>query len=138
MAQLRAFILTNGSARFDVWADPVPPSDAAQAPAESAPPVERFRTMKRAGWRKWEQALETGGPGWRYFLTAEGKNEALAGLAPRDALRKMVDLGHIVPPDSGTDAERGNLSKLYNVPGHPKVRLYQVGSALLSSTEDSD
>ena len=136
VAQLRAFILKHGGARFDIWNEA--PPDAAQVETETPPPFEKFRTQHRAGWRRWEQELENGRPGWRYFLTADGMNEALAGLASREARRTLAALGYIVPPDGGADAERGNLSKVYKVPGHPNTRLYQIGVGLLASEEGAD
>ncbi len=138
VAQLRAFIAANGAARFDVWAD-APTSDAAQVdPAESAlPPSERFRTMKRAGWRRWEVG-EGGRMHWRYYLTAEGFNEALAGLAPKDARRTLVTAGYLIRPSSGADADRGNTATVYTVPGVGKVRLYLISGTILASEEGAD
>ena len=137
VAQLRAFILKNGSARFDVWLD-APPAEAAQVDTETPPPFEKFRIQHRAGWRRWEQALENGRSGWRYFLTAEGLNEALAGLASREARRTLAGLGYIVPPDGGADAERGNLSKVYK---YRAIRTYastNIGAGLLASVDGAD
>ena len=136
VAQLRAFILANGSARFDRWDDP-PTNEATQAEPDSLPPAERFRTMKRAGWRRWE-STEGARPGWRYYLTSDGLNEALAGLAPKEARRTLVMQGYLIPPKNAADADRGNTAALFTVPGHGKVRLYKVAPAILASTEGAD
>jgi uncharacterized protein (DUF927 family) len=136
VGQLRSFILANGSARFELWVD-ASATAAAQVETETLPPVEKFRTQKRAGWRRWA-ADEGAPPDWHYYLTAEGLNEALTGLAPREARRTLVAAGYLLPPKSGADAERGNTSGLYRVPGHGKVRLYRVASTILAATEGAD
>lgn len=136
--QLRGFLLANGAARFDVWSD-APVVDAVECDpgGSDLPPIERFRTMKRAGWRRWE-AGERGQRSWCYYLTAEGLNEALVGLGGRDARRTLVRLGYLVPPKNAADGDRGNLSSSYSVPGHGKVRLYRISNSILDGSEGID
>jgi uncharacterized protein (DUF927 family) len=134
VGQLRAFILSNGPTRFDRWVDS-PSTTAAQVDADTSPPSEGFRPPKRVGWRRWE-AGEGGRMGWCHYLTAEGLNEALTGLAPREARRTLVAAGYLLPPTSGVDAERGNTAGLYKVPGlDGKVRLYRISPVILAAAE---
>ena len=93
--------------------------------------------MKRAGWRRWEPT-EGGRSGWHYYLTSDGLNEALAGLAPKEARRTLVTQGYLIPPKNSSDADRGNTSALFTVPAHGKVRLYRIAPAILASTDGSD
>jgi uncharacterized protein (DUF927 family) len=133
--QLRAFISEHGSARFDVWMDRAGTEDR-QAELEETAPHERFRTMKRAGWRRWEP-LTCGGMGWRYYLTAEGMAEAMSGLSPSESKRTLLDLGHLVASKAPTDVERGIIPASMRVPGHPRTRLYQVGDGLMETTDSA-
>ena len=137
VAQLRAFISQNGSARFEIWGNASRPDEAAQVDDDSTPPTERFRTMKRAGWRRFE-AVEGGRPSWCYYLTADGMNEALAGLAPKESKRILAKQGYLILPNIASDVGRGNTSAAYAVPGHGKVRLYRINPAIMASTEGDD
>lgn len=132
VAQLRAFLLANGTARFDTWVD-APLADAAQVETNASPPTEKFRTQKRAGWRRWQVEADRGV--WHHYLTAEGLSEALDGLPRREAKRTLVQGGYLVPPKAGADAERNNLAGVYTVPGHGKVRLYQIAPSILATAE---
>lgn len=133
---LRSFILANGSARFDIWAD-APLPDAAQVEPDPCPPAERFRTQKRAGWRRWE-VCEGGRVAWCYYLTGDGMKEALAGLAFREARKTLVKLNYLMPSKNATDVKNGVLAASYSVPGHSKTRLYQINPSILATTEGSD
>lgn len=135
LAQLRAFIAQHGGSRFADWLDAPPARAADLDPDPGLPPPERFRTVNRAGWRRWEPGAG-GVMAWRYYLTAEGLNEALAGLSPRESRRHLAERGFIVAP-SGYDAARGNLSRSYTVPGQGKVRLYAIAPDILALDERS-
>lgn len=135
VAQLRAFITKHGDSRFQTWPDKALLETQNENDA-NAPPSQRFRTVQSAGWRRWE-AHENGRMAWRYYLSAEGMREALASLPQRESRNVLAERGFIVRPQASADAKRGNLAGLYTVHGHGKVRLYQIGGALLSS-DDGD
>ena len=126
--QLRNFVLGAASARFEDWHDP---SAETQASDTSKPPIERFRTQNRAGWRRYAK-LADGRSGWRYYLTGPGMNEAMQGLSFRDALKVLADAGMIVPSARTYDAGSGVLAQLLNVPGVGRVRLYQLSDDVLA------
>ncbi len=134
--QLRAFVARHGSARFEVWADsvqalPGEPSDPAH------PPAERFRTQNRAGWRRW-QMLEDSRHGWVYFLTPDGMNEALAGLAFRESVQTLAELGIVLPSRAAADARVGRVAGRHRVPGQGQVRLYELAPSLLGTEDGTD
>ena len=130
--QLRNFIARHGDARFLVWGEARSSGTGGQSDdADDLPPVQRFRTQQAVGWRRWEPS-EHGGFAWRYFLTSDGLDEALAGLSKREARRVLAGAGHIIPPQSGVDAQRGNLAASYAVPGFGKIRLFKLGADLLA------
>jgi putative DNA primase/helicase len=127
--QLRGFISRHGSARFQVWQD-APSHEAAQAePSNEAPPPERFRVQQRAGFKRW-MPHEGGRMGWRYYMTAEGMKEALAGLALREALKTLAELGHVVPSKAASDVRRNAIMGAHAVPGEGKLRLYELSDDL--------
>jgi putative DNA primase/helicase len=133
--QLFAFVARHGSARFDQWFDtPHPGSEQIDPNGDPAPPPERFRTQNRAGWRRW-QRTETGEHAWRFYLTAEGMKEALMGLAPRDSVRTLARMGLIVSSQAPSDIKRNNIPGLHTVPGHGKMRLYELRSDILASAD---
>lgn len=127
VAQLRDFIAKNGEARFERWVDPVQ-ADAAQS-EESQPPGERFRTQNRAGWKRWMKG-DGGRYEWRYFLTAEGMSEALAGLNRRNAVQTLIETGYLLPG-------KAKNSAVISPPGHRNVRAYEVKASILG-TEEGD
>lgn len=127
VAQLRDFIAKNGEARFERWVDPVQ-GDAAQS-EESQPPGERFRTQNRAGWKRWMKG-DGGRYEWRYFLTAEGMSEALAGLNRRNAVQTLIETGYLLPG-------KAKNSAVISPPGHRNVRAYEVKASILG-TEEGD
>jgi uncharacterized protein (DUF927 family) len=132
--QLRSFIARHGAARFEDWKDREPPpgQQGDDAPVQ---PNERFRTGNRAGWRRWVQRDDDTW-GWRYFLTKDGMNEALAGLAPREAKRTLADLGLIVASQADSDLAAGVLASALAVPGAGKVRLYRIADDILKGGDD--
>jgi hypothetical protein len=132
--QLRAFIARHGSARFQDWKSEEP-APGQQADAKPVAPQERFRTVNRAGWRRWVQR-DDGTSVWRYYLTSEGMNEALTGLSGREARKTLADLGLIVPPDVEGDRSRGVLSGSVAVPGEGRVRLYRIADDILKGGDD--
>nr|WP_231100471.1 DUF927 domain-containing protein [Gluconobacter potus] len=127
VAQLRDFIAKNGEARFERWVDPAQ-GDAAQS-EESQPPGERFRTQNRAGWKRWMKG-DGGRYEWRYFLTAEGMSEALAGLNRRNAVQTLIETGYLLPG-------KAKNSAVISPPGHRNVRAYEVKASILG-TEEGD
>lgn len=133
VGQLRAFIVKHGDSRFLVWRDRAALDAQAEAD-ESLPPPERFRTVQAAGWKRWEKSV-TGAMAWRYYLTAEGLKEALAGLPQHESRQVLTERGFIAPPDGAADQKRRNKAGVFSVPGHGKVRLYRIGDGLLESTE---
>ncbi|MBU8538720.1 DUF927 domain-containing protein [Falsiroseomonas tokyonensis] len=135
MRKLRDFLLSHGPSRFEVWADRNSRRQDAedrggdgQEDHAGTPPPERFRAIKRAGWRRW-QVNPADAQDWRwvYYVTSEGMAEALAGLNPRAAMRVLVERGHVIP---GAD---GKSSKALSVAGVGKTRLYEIAPALLAT-----
>jgi putative DNA primase/helicase len=122
--QLRAFMAAHGSSRFETWAEAAP---EAQNPS-AEPPIERFRTMNRVGWRRWE-IDQAGVGGWRHYMTPDGMRETLAGLDYKPALADLVRRGLILP---GGD---GRSSALMTVRGYGKQRLYRISPDALSAGE---
>jgi uncharacterized protein (DUF927 family) len=127
--QLRDFVLGAASARFEDWH--IAPVDA-QVVDTSKPPVERFRTQNRVGWRQFGP-LASGRSGWRYFLTAPGMSEALKGLSIKDAVRTLAASGLIVSSTRPSDVSKGVHAITQNVPGLGKVRLYQLADDILAA-----
>jgi uncharacterized protein (DUF927 family) len=135
VAQLRAFITRHSSARFEVWHEPQP-NPAAQVESESdLPPPERFRVQQRAGWKRWAGRESGRRAQWIFLLTSEGLHEALSGLGFRDAVKTLVELGHVVPSRGASDARTNVIAGLHQVPGHGKVRLYEIADGLLAGIE---
>jgi len=105
--------------------------------AQPASPIERFRIQNRAGWRRWEKGPDDIEPHWHYFLIADGLNEALAGLAPRESRNMLASLGYIVRPKPA-DRKHAPLAAVFTVPNHGKVRLYRIGAGRLASADGVD
>jgi putative DNA primase/helicase len=130
VAQLRTFIGKHGPSRFEEWKERAL-NEAAQGNPDINAPAERFRTPQRAGWRRWVAEAD-GRHAWRYFLTADGMAEALAGLDKKAAHRVLIERGHLIPGSGGKTAG------VFTPPGHgAKVRLYQVRSSILGA-DDGD
>ena len=136
VAQLRDFLTRHGDSRFQEWREPG--HDESQSSAQragndedpSAPPAsERFRTVGRAGWRR-RRSNSMGDPdAWHYYLTADGMNEALAGLDRRRAMEELVRRAFIQP------GSNNKLARSVSPPGHPKIRLYHVLPEILSADD---
>jgi len=120
--QLRKFIAENKSSRFEDWK---PPPESQQEPDEVAPPVEKFRTMKSVGWRKFVAGE------YLYLLTTTGIHEALEGLNFKAALKVLVARGLILPRSPKETATT------LRVPGAGPQKLYQVPSAVISAEPDT-
>ena len=86
--QLAAFIARHGSARFEEWRDS-PATDETSEGTSVLPPLERSRTINRAGWRRWV-ADGTDGACWLYYILPSAMREALAGLDFRASLKVLV------------------------------------------------
>lgn len=123
LTQMRAFMTAHASSRFEDWREPDP---AAQSEDMARPPHERFRTVKRVGWRRWVQQ-DDGRYVWVYYLLADGMREALTGLDFRAALKVLVDEGFLIP------GAGGKTSQTANPPGHVKVRAYVLLGAILGA-----
>jgi uncharacterized protein (DUF927 family) len=131
--QLRKFVAEHGGSRFDDWGERIL-QDGEQPDPNAPPPVPRFRTINRAGWRRFigpDQAGGEQGGQWHYFFTTDGMHEALAGLTYKDALKVLVSRGMVLP---GSGAE---IARSLTVPGVGKQRLYQVPSSVMSATVDA-
>nr|WP_243444431.1 DUF927 domain-containing protein [Acetobacter persici] len=122
--KLRDFISRNASARFEDWIDKSA-EEQPQSGENGEPPKERYRTMNRAGWRRWVKAPD-GRYVWLYLLTSDGMNEALNGVSARDAKQMLVDRGLLIK------AKDGKFSELLRPPGQGQVRLYQVHHDILA------
>ncbi len=132
--QLRNFILRHGDSRFMRWHDKNDP--AAQAEVDDTqPPVERFRTQNMVGFRRWERN-DAGRWLWRYYLTAAGKDEALAGLSPREATRHLAERGFFHGLEEGAVLTKGMLNPVYVIPAHGHIRLYRIADSLLASDRE--
>lgn len=127
VVQLRSFIGANGPSRFELWKD-VAVSDAAQGDLDGMPPAEGFRTVKRAGWRRWVRDAD-GRHGWRYFLTPDGWGEAMDGLDKRAAGKLLAGRGFLLASQDGRN------SRLVTPPGHRKVRAYEVLGDIMGAAD---
>ena len=88
------------------------------------PPLERSRTVNRAGWRRWV-ADGTDGACWLYYILPSAMREALAGLDFRASLKVLVRRDLLIPGSSGRS------SQTPIPPGHPKARVYAIRSSIL-------
>ena len=126
--QLRAFVSLHGGSRFDDWGDRVL-AEGEQPDLTAPPPMQKFRTVSRAGWRRYVKSDRPGEGGtWHYFFSTEGMREAMLGLDYKAALKVLADRGLIL---SGQD---GAKAKSLTVPGCGKQRLYEVPSSVISAT----
>ena len=143
VAQLRDFLSRHGATRFEDWREP---EAGKQSETESTSPSERFRTVNRAGWKRWKSLAEDKDAAeigknekgenvrhsWRYFLTPDAMAEALAGLDRRQAHKELIARGFLIPDGSN------KASCVQAPPGHPRVRLYQVRGSILSIEDGAD
>lgn len=134
--KLRDFIMAHGQSRFAIWQDPHSRRqeddergiDGGEA-RPGTPPVERFRPIDAAGFRRYQVSPEDP-QAWRwvYYLNATGRDAALKGLNQVAALRVLVERGFILPGKDKT-------SRPFSVPGVGKVRLYEVSPSLLATDD---
>lgn len=127
--QLRGFVVLHGDSRFAEWRREELTQDQGGELRE-APPVERFRTMNRAGWRRW--VVDGLGQGsWTYYLTREGMGEALAGLDFRAAVRVLADAGYLARDPAGKS------TVLRRPPGmNGNMRLYELKPSIMGAGVD--
>jgi putative DNA primase/helicase len=123
--QLRAFISKHGASRFESWVEKVA-DDAAQTDIDTGPPTEKFRTVNRAGWRRYIPEDRA----FQYLLTVDGMKEALAGLDYKPSLKVLVARTYLVPDKEGKSAQS------LRVPGAGKQRLFVVRSGIISAEAD--
>jgi uncharacterized protein (DUF927 family) len=126
--QLRDFINRHAESRFTEWKKAEVTN--ADGQTEEAAPHERFRTVNRAGWKRW--TVDGLGRGfWAYYLTREGMTEALAGLDFRASVLVLADQGLLVKDGAG----KSTVSR--RPPGvEDNIRLYEVKSAILGAGDD--
>lgn len=112
MAQVRAFLLSQGQARLaPVWGE-----------GESV----RLPIRELAGFRK------PSGDGWDFYITtAAWRSELCAGFDARLIASALADRELLLVPDSGA-----HRAKSVSVPGHGRIRLYHLPAAIL--TEEGD
>jgi hypothetical protein len=130
LEQLRGFIIRHGDSRFQDWRK----EEMAQADGgeiKEAPPHERFRTVNRAGWRRWmTDGLGLGA--WAYFLTKDGMTEVLTGLDFRAGVRALVNSGFIVRDSAG----KSTVSR--RPPGvADNIRLFEVKASIMGAGGDA-
>lgn len=126
---LQGFLNAHGAARFELWRDAASEAQDEQTRPD-LPPAERYRTVNRAGWRRWQQTAEGAAFAWHYYLTPDGMKEALRGLTVRDATSVLAARGYLMPPDKG-----GKHSRSMTPPGNPKMRLYPILPSLFDADE---
>jgi uncharacterized protein (DUF927 family) len=131
VTQMRAFIALHGPSRFEEWRDPPPAAEAMGVDPDATPPVERFRAVKRAGWRRWTRD-GADRPAWVYYVLPDGMREALAGLDYKPAVRTLADRGFLMPGSGGKSSQTANP------PGHPKARVYVLRGSILGAEEAGD
>lgn len=127
--QLRRFIVAHGDSRFAEWRKE-DFSKGGDGEARESAPVERFRTMNRAGWKRWVvDGLGCGS--WAYYLMRDGMAEALTGLDFRAAVRVLADGGYIA-----RDRE-GKSTVSIRPPGmNGNMRLYEVKPSIMGAGVD--
>ena len=117
MQQLAAFISRHGASRFEMWGNPKGEPDGQQV--EDDMPVERVRTIMRAGWRRYIKKENA----FRYYVTDDGMNEALAGLNFKQSIRALVAAKMILSDTAGRTKTVcqppgvGKSIRLYMLPG---------------------
>jgi len=112
IAQVRAFLLAHGMARFlPAWED--------QAD-------QRIPVRDLAGFRKREDA------GWDYYVTADAwRGEVCTGSDSKALAKAMAERNMLLVPDAGP-----HRAKSITVPGHGKLRLYHLPARFLESDGD--
>ena len=130
--QLAAFLSRHGASRFEVWGEP---SESAQVAEDQSSnlPTERIRPRDRAGWRRYMK-LDDGRFGFRYYMTREAMEEALAGLDFRAAVLTLANAGMILKDKSGKSAASVKPPGL----GGEGVRLYAVPANVIDYGTEAD
>ncbi len=128
VTQLRDFMNRHGDSRFQDWKRIE--AQSSDGVAEETAPHERFRTVNRAGWKKW--TTDASGRGFNtYYLTREGMTEALVGLDFRAAIKVLVDLGFLGKDNAG----KSTVSR--RPPGvEDNIRLYEVKSSIMGAGDE--
>jgi putative DNA primase/helicase len=108
---VRAFLLTNGQARF------LAPWGAEE---------DKRTVYDLAGFRQQPKA----GEGWDFYINSAGWKEMCRGLDPRRTARALAEKGLL-------DHEGKRYSKTVRVPGHGSQRLYHVRSSLLEEDDNA-
>ncbi len=112
IAQVRAFLLAHGMARF--------------APAWEEEESQRPPVRDIAGFRKRE------GEGWDYYVTTEAwRSEVCVGSNAQALAASLAEKGLLLVPAKGP-----HRSKSLTVPGYGKIRLYHVPGLLLEADRD--
>ena len=112
IAQVRAFLLAHGMARF---------APAWEEEGSQRPPVRDI-----AGFRKRE------GEGWDYYVTTEAwRSEVCVGSNAQALSASLAEKGLLLVPAKGP-----HRSKSLTVPGYGKIRLYHVPGLLLEADHD--
>jgi uncharacterized protein (DUF927 family) len=129
LVQLRDFINQNSDSRFADWKRTDAQADENQA--EETPPHERFRTINKAGWRRWSTDM-LGRGSYTYFLTRGAMMEALAGLDFRSSVKVLADRGFLQKD------KEGKSSVVHRPPGvEDNIRLFEVRSSIMGAGDDA-
>jgi len=129
VAQLRDFINRHQDSRFAEWKRADAQTDDNEA--EETPPHERFRTINKAGWRRWATDL-LGRGSYTYFLTPDAMKEALTGLDFRSSIKALADRGFIQRDKEG----KSSVSR--RPPGvEESMRLFEVRSSIMGAGDDA-
>lgn len=129
LVQLRDFINQNSDSRFADWKRADAQADENQA--EETPPHERFRTINKAGWRRWSTDM-LGRGSYTYFLTRGAMMEALAGLDFRSSVKVLADRGFLQKD------KEGKSSVVRRPPGvEDNIRLFEVRSSIMGAGDDA-
>lgn len=119
-AQVRAFIESHGSGRFEPWPERI---DG----ASSASPMEA-KTINRVGFRRLVDTVD--GQVWEYAILPEAwRNEVCAGRDAQEIAREMAARGWLRPGDGN------HLQHKVTVPGHKTKRMYVVTPEFLAAAE---
>lgn len=129
VAQLREFMNRHSDSRFSEWKHVQAQNDDGQL--EETPPNERFRTINKAGWRRWSNDA-MGRGSYAYFLTRDAMAEALTGLDFRSSVKVLAERGFLVKDKEG----KSSVSR--TPPGvESSIRLFEVRSSIMGAGDDA-